>query len=1028
MTITNETFEAFLRCPTKCFLQAQGASTSGNAYADWVRGETEAYRLEGAKHLSTRLSPVASINGWMVPSDFISANWRCAIDSRVHSQNLESRIDVIERLPSNTAALPPQIVPIRFVRANRPNNVDKLMLAFDALVLSETIGRQVDFGRIIHGTDRTSLRIKIGVLAQQARKTIEKISDLFQKGSAPELMLNRHCPECHFQDRCRQQAMQIDELSLFSGMSPEERDRHRRRGIFTINQLSYTFRPRRPPRRQTPRAKPHYFALQALAIRENTVYVDGNPELPEAHVSIYLDIEGLSTSGPYYLIGVLIVADGIEQFHSFWADQPSDEVTVFTNFVELVCQFSNFRVFHYGAYDAAALKLVKPKLAEHLRRKIDIILGRTVNALSIVHQHVYFPTYTNSLKDVGQFIRSERTAEIRSGLESIVWRRRWQIDSSTQAKENLVRYNKEDCFALRRLCDLIRSLGSPNPSFTPNLKTARTDTLAPEERFRASFGPKTFAVPEFEHVSKCAYFDYQREKVIFRTHPHLAPQAKTRTRIDAKKLRPNTTVLLPEGFCPKCGSTRFKRHNLGHYFLVDLKFMKSGVKKFISKVCWWNCRCVRCQRWFSTGVKPKSIKFGRSLQVWCTYWSVVRGLHLGRIRSSLEDLFGISTQTSNLCRFRRSLSLEYEPLYNAILKYILLSPVVHIDETTVHLQDQKGYVWVLAGLDSAFFLYRPNREGAFLSEMLSSFPGVLVSDFYGAYDSLSCPQQKCLVHFVRDIDDDVLKNPFDEELKTIAQEFSNLLQPIIKSVDRFGLRKRHLRKHRKSVNRFLSSLQSRNLISPIAKSYKQRLEKSGAKMFTFLDYDAVPWNNNYAEHAIKRFAKYRRVFDGLYTEESLNEYLVLASVLTTCEFNNIDRLKFLLSQEKSLEGLLAIRQGKARKRVVTPRALISEISKPQEAGVTPAGVGPGDQPMVRVNCMDSNWKHRCKTLLKARQELEVLDFDADRDRDWAHSLARRYGAKCRVRKRIGRVIFTFGGRWTEESGGQDLRTSGEGRT
>src|SRR5437764_2421582 len=167
-------------------------------------------------------------------------------------------------------------------------------------------------------------------------------------------------------------------------------------------------------------------------------------------LSIYLDIEGLSTFAPYYLIEDLIVAEGIEQFHSFCADQPADEVTVFTNSVELVCQFSNFRVFHYGAYDAGALKLVRPKLAEHLRRNIDIILGRTVNILSVVHQHIYFPTYTNSLKDLGQFIRCERTTEIKSGLESIVWRRRWQIDASAQVKDNLVRYNKEDCSALRR--------------------------------------------------------------------------------------------------------------------------------------------------------------------------------------------------------------------------------------------------------------------------------------------------------------------------------------------------------------------------------------------------------------------------------------------------------------------------------------------------------------------------------------------------------------------------------------------------
>ena len=75
-------------------------------------------------------------------------------------------------------------------------------------------------------------------------------------------------------------------------------------------------------------------------------------------------------------------------------------------------------------------------------------------------------------------------------------------------------------------------------------------------------------------------------------------------------------------------------------------------------------------------------------------------------------------------------------------------------------------------------------------------------------------------------------------------------------------------------------------------------------MFTFLDHDGVPWNNTNAEHAIKRFAKYRRDADGLFTEHSLEEYLVLASVFETCEFNNVNVLKFLLSKEEGLQGLL----------------------------------------------------------------------------------------------------------------------------
>ena len=144
--ITNEIFEAFLRCPTKCFLQREGMPPSGNVYAEWVRGEMQSYRVEGAKYLMKRLSPIGPIDGLLNRSDFILESWRGALNSRVRSQNLESRIDAIERLPSQTTGLPAQFVPIRFVRAYRPNNIDKLTLAFDAVVLSETIGQQVDFG------------------------------------------------------------------------------------------------------------------------------------------------------------------------------------------------------------------------------------------------------------------------------------------------------------------------------------------------------------------------------------------------------------------------------------------------------------------------------------------------------------------------------------------------------------------------------------------------------------------------------------------------------------------------------------------------------------------------------------------------------------------------------------------------------------------------------------------------------------------------------------------------------------------
>jgi hypothetical protein len=47
------------------------------------------------------------------------------------------------------------------------------------------------------------------------------------------------------------------------------------------------------------------------------------------------------------------------------------------------------------------------------------------------------------------------------------------------------------------------------------------------------------------------------------------------------------------------------------------------------------------------------------------------------------------------------------------------------------------------------------------------------------------------------------------------------------------------------------------------------MAKYSRELFALLDYDGIPWNNNNAEHAIKYFAKYRRLVNGRITEAGL---------------------------------------------------------------------------------------------------------------------------------------------------------------
>jgi predicted RecB family nuclease len=391
-------------------------------------------------------------------------------------------------------------------------------------VLSAALRRDIALGKIVHGDDHAILKVKTLDLAGEVRKRLEQIVELLASPTPPDLILNRHCAECEFKECCRQKAIEKDDLSLLAGMSEKARTRHRGKGIFTVNQLSYTFSPRRTPKGAKNPAKPHYLALQALAIREKTVYVHGNPHLPDSKSQVYLDIEGLPDTEFYYLIGALVVSDGQDTFHAFWADKRSDEPTIFAKFAETVCQLPDFRILHYGDYETVALRRMRAKSPTYLHPQIDTILERATNVLSLVHSHVYFPTYSNGLKDSGPSLGCERTHENATGLLTIVWRKCWEATGNPNRKVSLLQYNEEDCRALKHVSELIARLTHPEtvkPASSEALPmTVHTDALLKERPHWELFRPRDYTSEDFKHIIKCAYFHYQREKVFVRTHRH----------------------------------------------------------------------------------------------------------------------------------------------------------------------------------------------------------------------------------------------------------------------------------------------------------------------------------------------------------------------------------------------------------------------------------------------------------------------------------------------------------------------------
>jgi hypothetical protein len=226
--------------------------------------------------------------------------------------------------------------------------------------------------------------------------------------------------------------------------------------------------------------------------------------------------------------------------------------------------------------------------------------------------------------------------------------------------------------------------------------------------------------------------------------------------------------------------------------------------------------------------------------------------------------------------------------------------LIFVDETKINLRVSSGYIWVFASMDQVVYYFRETREGAFLNEVLADFNGVLVSDFYKAYDSVQCPQQKCLIHLMRDINNDLLKNPFEEEFKGLARDFTLLMSSIVETIDKYGLKKHFLRKHITPAQKFIDTVISTDYKSEVCLHYKNRIFQNRETLFLFMQHDGVPWNNNIAEHAIKPIALLRRAIGGFSTLKGIERHLILMSIKETLKIRGISFWEFLRSGNKSV--------------------------------------------------------------------------------------------------------------------------------
>lgn len=239
--ITSDVFEAYLKCPTKCWLRATDEPDSGYPYSEWVKTQNKFFRATETERLLAE-RPESEAARTPSPEYLKTGRWRLAVEVEVSTSALlrirrreaaqasvtppsilksapsnqsvvtsaapgngddshsaigkpeiavESLLHAVERVPSGGRGRGAQFMPIRFVSSNTLDRDDRLLLAFDAHVLAAALGREIAVGKIIHRDDHTALKVRFSTWAGEVRTLLAKIAALLASPAPPDLVLNR---------------------------------------------------------------------------------------------------------------------------------------------------------------------------------------------------------------------------------------------------------------------------------------------------------------------------------------------------------------------------------------------------------------------------------------------------------------------------------------------------------------------------------------------------------------------------------------------------------------------------------------------------------------------------------------------------------------------------------------------------------------------------------------------------------------------------------------------------------------------
>jgi transposase len=258
------------------------------------------------------------------------------------------------------------------------------------------------------------------------------------------------------------------------------------------------------------------------------------------------------------------------------------------------------------------------------------------------------------------------------------------------------------------------------------------------------------------------------------------------------------------------------------------------------------------------------------------------GLSIEQVRSILSGHLRLELTAGGLVAGWQRTGEILMPWYQRIADMAKASAVLHADETGWRVNGTTHWLWCFANRDSCFYMIDRHRGGSALDRFFTeAFDGILVRDFWVAYDALDVAEhQCCLVHLLRELEK-VDQHNTSAQWKAFAKQLRRLIRDGIRLRKRPDFTPQNYAGRIVRIDRRLMALARGDYDDPDARRLARRLLKYCDSLFTFLDHPAVPFENNLAERMIRPAVIIRKNSQSNRSQKGAATQAVMMSIFRT---------------------------------------------------------------------------------------------------------------------------------------------------